>query len=299
MDEVEMTGLGLMTYFLGIEFHKSKMRLLMHQRRYTLEILKKYEMEHCNAVISPVEPMLQLSKNEDEEDVDPTKCRRLIGSLCYLCNTQPNLSFSVGIVSRIMERPKVSHIAAVKRILRYVKGSVSCRILFPTVDSGIKCNFLDFTEYNWCGDKDDRKPTAGYIFMFGAIPISWCSKKEMIVPPSSYEVEYIAVSLCACQIIWLMNLLEELCSSEDEAVTLLVDNFSAINPYKNPIAHGMSKHIEMRFYYFRELVRKERLRLGYCISKDQVADLLTKRVTNDVFKRLKICMGMVDSHHLN
>ena len=156
----------------------------------------------------------------------------------YLCNTRPDLAFSVGIASRFMERPKVSHLAAVKRILRYVKGTLGCGILFPASDTGQKCNLLGFTDSNWCGDKDDRKSTAGYIFMFGRTPISWCSKKEPVVALSSCETEYIAASLCACQAMWLMNLLKELSGNEGEATTLLVDNVSAINLAKNPIAHG-------------------------------------------------------------
>ena len=96
-----------------------------------------------------------------------------------------------------------------------------------------------------------------------------------------------------------MNLLEELGSSEGGAITLLVDNVFAINLAKNLIAHGRSKHIEMRFHYLRELVSDGRLRLGYCRSEDLVVDLLTKGVTNDVFKRLKKSMGMVDLHHVN
>lgn len=87
MKEFETTDLSLMTYFLGIEFYKSKSGLLMHQRRHVFKILKKFEIEHCNAAITPVEMRLQLVKNEDEQDVYPTQYRRLIGSLCYLCYT--------------------------------------------------------------------------------------------------------------------------------------------------------------------------------------------------------------------
>src|ERR1044072_6292203 len=103
----------------------------MHQRKYACETLKMFDMEHCNVVNSPMKPRLQLSKNEDEGDVNPTQHRRLIRSLRYLCNTRPDLAFSVGIVSRFMERPKVSHLAAVKRILHFIKGTLGCRILFP------------------------------------------------------------------------------------------------------------------------------------------------------------------------
>lgn len=199
---------------------------------------------------------------------------------------QPDLTFSVGYVSRFMVRPKVSHLTAIKIILRYVKGSVGYGILFPTADRDRKRNLLGFTNSNWCGDKDDRNPTTEYIFMFSKTPISWYLKNELAVTLSSYEVEYITASLCACQAVWLMNLLEKLGSSEGEVVTLSVDNVSAINLSKNPIAHEMSKHIEMRFHYLRELVSEGRLRLWYCMSEDQVVDLLTKGVINDVFKRL-------------
>ena len=298
MGEFEMSDLGSMKYFLGIEFQKTKLGLLMHQRRYAMEILKRCDMEHCNAATTPAEARLQLSKSEDEQDVDPTQYRRLIGSLRYLCNTRPDLAFSVGIASRFMERPKVSHLAAVKRILRYVKGTLGCGILFPASDMGKSCELLGYTDSNWCGDKDDRKSTAGYVFMFGGAPISWCSKKEPVVALSSCEAEYIAASLCACQAVWLVNLLRELDSNTRGAVLLLVDNVSAINLAKNPIAHGRSKHIEMRFHYLRDLVSSGQLRLSYCRSEEQVADLLTKAVTNDVFKRLVVRLGMKNIEHL-
>ncbi|XP_058742542.1 uncharacterized mitochondrial protein AtMg00810-like [Vicia villosa] len=138
MKEFEMSDLDIITYFLGVEFHKSKRGVLMHQRRYAIEILKKFDMEHCNVSITPVEPRLQLSKHEEEKNVDPTKYRRLIGSLYYLCNTRPDLAFSVGIASRFIERLKESHLAAVKRILRYVKGYIGSGIIFPALDTNIK-----------------------------------------------------------------------------------------------------------------------------------------------------------------
>ncbi|XP_058733585.1 uncharacterized mitochondrial protein AtMg00810-like [Vicia villosa] len=90
-------------------------------------------MEHCNSAITPCEARLQLFKSEDEQDVDPTQYRILIGSLRYLCNTRLDLAFSVGIANRFIERPKVFHMAAVKRILRYVKGTLGCGILFPAL----------------------------------------------------------------------------------------------------------------------------------------------------------------------
>ncbi|XP_050900785.1 secreted RxLR effector protein 161-like [Lathyrus oleraceus] len=164
---------------------------------------KAHELEDSNKRSS--EPMLQLSKSEHEQDVNPTQYRRLVRSLWYLCNTIPDLVFSVEIVSRFMERPNVCHLATIKRILRYVKGSISYEILFPATDNGRKCNLLIYTDFNWCSDKDDIKSTSGYIFMYRETPISWRLKKKPVVTFSSCEAEFIATSLCACQAVWFMN----------------------------------------------------------------------------------------------
>lgn len=118
----------------------------MHQRRYALENLKKFKMYHCNIDITHVEPRLQLSKNEHEQDVNPTQNRSLIGFLWYLCNTRPDLAFSVvEIVRKFMERPKVSPLAAIKRILRHVKCSIGYGILFSTTKKDRKGNLLGYT----------------------------------------------------------------------------------------------------------------------------------------------------------
>ncbi|PNX79093.1 putative copia-type polyprotein [Trifolium pratense] len=222
----EMTDLGHMTYFLGIEFLRNEQGILMHQTRYASEILKRFEMDKCNVALSPAEP-------------------------------RPDLAYSVGIVSRFMERPKHSHLIA------------------------------------------DRKSTAGYIFFYGGAPISWCSKKEPVVALSSCEAEYIAASLSTCQAIWLKNLIEEISQDKCETVTLKIDNVFAINLAKNPIAHVRSKHIELRFHYLRKQVNNGNLALIHCRSEEQVADLLTKAMTVQVFEKLRSVMGIEIVDNMN
>ncbi|GAU36961.1 hypothetical protein TSUD_57390 [Trifolium subterraneum] len=287
MREFEMTDLGHISYFLGIEFYKSSRGLLMHQRRYASEVLKRFEMDNCNHAITPSEPRLQLSKGKEEDEMDPTQYRRLIGSLRYLCNTKHDLAYSVGIVSRFMQKPKLSHLAAVKRILRYIRGTMDYGILFPSTDKGKRCKLIAYTNSSWCGDIEDRKSTAGYVFLLGGAPIAWSSKKESVVALSSCEAEYIAASLCACQAIWLANLIEEIMGEDHGVVKMRIDNISAINLAKNPVAHGKSKHIEMRFHYLREQVRNGRICVEHCKSEDQIADIMTKAVQTEIFKRIR------------
>ncbi|PNX60888.1 cationic amino acid transporter 1-like protein [Trifolium pratense] len=137
------------------------------------------------------------------------------------------------------------------------------------------------------------------MFFYGGSPISWCSKKEPVVALSSCEAEYIAASLSTCQAIWLKNLIEEISQDKCESVTLKIDNVSAINLAKNPIAHGRSKHIELRFHYLREQVSNGNLALMHCRSEEQVADLLTKAVTTQVFEKLRSEMGIETVDNMN
>ncbi|GAU30980.1 hypothetical protein TSUD_104940 [Trifolium subterraneum] len=298
MREFEMTDLGHISYFLGIEFQRTSEGLILHQKKYASEILKRFEMDQCNPALTPSEPRLQLSKESEEKDVDSTEYRRLIGSLRYLCNTRPAIAYSVGIVSRYMERPKTSHFSAAKRIFRYIKGTMDYRIVVRKPDKK-SLDLIGYTDSNWCGDKDDRKSTAGYVFLYGGAPISWCSRKEPVVALSTCEAEYIAASLSACQGVWLSNLIDEISNVKCDSVILKVNNMSAINLAKNPIAHGRSKHIELRFHYLREQVGNGKLKLEHCRTDLQVADVLTKAVTVETFVRLRNLMCVKSLENMN
>jgi hypothetical protein len=156
----------------------------------------------------------------------------------------------------------------------------------------MKCKLTAYTDSSWCGDIDDRKSTAGYVFLLGGALVAWCSRKESVVALSSCEAEYIAASLCACQAAWMENLIDEIMGENHGAIEMNIDNMSAINLAKNPVSHGKSKHIEMRFHYLREQVNNGKLVLKHCRSEDQIADIMTKAVQTDVFKRLRNMIGL-------
>jgi hypothetical protein len=137
------------------------------------------------------------------------------------------------------------------------------------------------------------------VFYYGGAPIPWCLKKEPVVALSSCEAEYIAASLSTCQAIWLKNLIEEISQAKIESVKLRIDNVSAINLAKNPIAHGRIKHIELRFHYLREQVNNGNLTLEHYRSEDQFADLFTKAVTVKVFQKLRDQMGIESVRNMN
>lgn len=122
--ESEMIDLGALSYFLGLEFKELKEGIIMHQKKYISEVLKKYNMSNCNFAATPVDTNAKLQKGEHENGVDATLFKSLVGSLRYICNSRPDISFGVGLVSRFMDDPRHSHWIAAKRILRYLKGTL-------------------------------------------------------------------------------------------------------------------------------------------------------------------------------
>jgi len=172
LDEFEMSDIGELNYFLGIEFTKIKHGIIMHQTKYTQDLLKRFRMENSNPAITPAEAGLKLESAPDEEFVNATDYRRIVGSLRYLCNSIPDLSFSVGLISRHMQDPKESHMCAAKRILRYLQGTIGSGILFPHGKADSELQLVGYSDSDWCGDRSDRKSTAGYIFFLGGAPIS-------------------------------------------------------------------------------------------------------------------------------
>ena len=135
----------------------------------------------CNFAITPTETGIKLQIDENEKEVDPTLYKQIVGSLRYICNTRPGIAYCVRLISRFMEKPKTPHFLVAKRILRYAKGTLDLVILYPYRQKSIEGEVFGYSDSNWCGDKDDRKSTTGYVFKFGTSPIFWCSKKQSVV----------------------------------------------------------------------------------------------------------------------
>ncbi|XP_073223556.1 secreted RxLR effector protein 161-like [Cicer arietinum] len=137
-------------------------------------------MQECNGSSTPSESGLVMSKEGYDELIDPTTFKQIVGSLRYLCDTRPDISYSVGLISRYMEKPRTSHYMVAKRILRYIKETIELGILYSTKLNEDQAELIGFNDVDWCGDMDDRMSTTSYVFTIDNSPISWCSKKQSI-----------------------------------------------------------------------------------------------------------------------
>lgn len=136
--EFEMSDLGRLTYYLGIEVIQHQGGITLSQRNYALKILEEVGMPNCNLTHTPMDSAVKLSKSESERSIDATSYRRNIGCLRYLLHTRPDLSYCVGVLSRYMQDPKESHGAAMKQCLRYLKGTTSYGLTFKNTTAATR-----------------------------------------------------------------------------------------------------------------------------------------------------------------
>jgi hypothetical protein len=123
--EFKMSDLGPLSFYLGIEVHQSRGVITLSQGAYVAKILEKAGLTSCNPCTTPMDPKNKLSRNNSAPEIDVTTYRSLVGSLRYLVNTRPDLAYSVGFVSRFLEKPTEEYLVVVKRIIRYVAGTLN------------------------------------------------------------------------------------------------------------------------------------------------------------------------------
>ncbi|CAI0444726.1 unnamed protein product [Linum tenue] len=206
--------------------------------------------------------------------------------------------FSVCLLSRYMETPTKQHLLAVKRVLRYLKGTTTHGIWYKRLKE--EDYLIGYTDSDYAGDMDDRKSTSGYVFFLAGGTNSWGSKKQPVVTLSTTEAEFVAASYCATQCVWLQRLLGQMGWKEGvkECTSILCDNSSAIKLSKNPVLHWRSKHIDVRFHFLRELVRDGAIELQHCGTTEQIADIMTKPLKLDAFQLLRSRLGIIDEADL-
>ncbi|XP_014522926.1 uncharacterized protein LOC106779347 [Vigna radiata var. radiata] len=285
--EYDMTDLGRLSYFLGLEFTETTSEVFLHQKRYVSEVLKRFNMMNCNSTTVLMTANLKLTEHKEEKSVDASLYKQIMGSLRYICNSRPDISYRVGILSRYMSEPKQTHLLAAKHILRYLKGTINYSLMFTRMTNNIGSTLEVWCDSDWSGYQIDRRSTFGYFVKFAGAPISWCSKKQSVVTLSSCEAEYMASAETTCQCLWLEALLKDLKIECRIPIQLMVDNKSAINLSKNQVFHGRSKHIGTKFHFLKNLVNQGRIELLHCLTDVQIADIFTKALRFNRFEALR------------
>lgn len=275
--------------FLGIEIEKNNDCIFIHQAAYAKKVLNKFRMFDCNPVSIPADTSKILCSNQTEEVGYPY--REAVGSLMYLAiGTRPDISFAVGNASRFLEKPESTHVNAVKRIFKYIKGTINYGILY---DGKFGINFHGYSDADHGGDIETRRSTTGYAFVLGSGIISWCSERQKCVSISTTEAEYVAASQAVKELVWLKRLLQEIVSTKQEIPFFYMDNESAMRLAKNPEYHKRTKHIDIRFHFIREKVIEKCFLLKHVSTKDQLADVFTKALPRERFQEIRKKLNII------
>nr|GEY92491.1 hypothetical protein [Tanacetum cinerariifolium] len=197
----EMSMMGEMKFFLGLQVHQFSNRIFINQSKYTLDILKRFRMENYDTVPTPMVEQAKLKLDLVGKPVDHTDYRSIIGSLVYVTSSRPDIIFATCMCARYQANPNEHHVSIIKRIFCYLKRTINLGIWYPK-DSG-----FDLTAYSdayHAGCHLDRKSTPGSVQFLGDKLVCWSSKKQNCVSIFTAESEYVAVSSCCAQVLWML-----------------------------------------------------------------------------------------------
>ncbi|CAL2254853.1 unnamed protein product [Prunus armeniaca] len=289
MEHYEMTDLGVLHHFLGMGVIQSKQSIFLHQKKYGQKLVEKFGLKDCKIVATPLAMNEKLSKNDGSEAADEGEYRQIVGSLLYLTATRPDIMFAASLLARFMHNPTKKHMGTVKRVLRYIQGTIDFGIVF---EKGKEITLIGYCDSDWAGSEDDMRSTSGYAFTMGSGVFSWASIKQNTVALSTAEAEYISAAEATSQAKWLRFVLEDFGEEQIEGTQIMCDNTSAIAMAKNPVFHQKSRHINRKFHFIREAIQAKEIELVYCRTEEQIADILTKALPKDRFAYLRELLGV-------
>jgi hypothetical protein len=295
----KMTDGGEISDLLGVQITRDRTKRIinLYQESYILKLLNRFNMDECNSMPTPMSSVDKLSKDlspktEDEKlEMKNIPYREAVGSLMYLMiSSRPDIAYAMGAVSRYLDCPGKQHWHAVKRIMRYIKGTSNYCLQLGGTHNEI--SILGYTDADYGGDTDTGKSTSGYVFKIGHGVISWMSKKQPTVACSTTEAEYIALWEGAKHTYWLRTLLMELGYLQTKPTIINEDNQGCLTIAKYPKINARTKHINIKFHYIRELIANKDIEVVDCRSEKMLADTMTKPLDKILFQKFRNELGI-------
>ncbi|KAH9766027.1 Integrase catalytic domain-containing protein [Citrus sinensis] len=264
---------------------------------YLKKILRRFNMQDCKSISTPLPVNFKLSSSMcPSNEAERKKMSRVpyasaVGSLMFamIC-TRPDIAQAVGAVSRYMANPGGEHWIAVKRILRYIRGTSDVALCYGGSEFTVK----GYVDSDFAGDLDKRKSTTGYVFTFAGAAVSWVSKLQTVVALSTTEAEYMAATQACKEAIWIQRLLEEL-GHKQQKIPVFCDSQSALHIARNPAFHSRTKHIGVQYHFVREVVEDGSVDLQKIHTKENLADVLTKPINTDKFVWSRSSCGLAET----
>jgi hypothetical protein len=280
----KLRDLGPTSFLLGVQIDRERPARTLHhsQRQYTLDLLDRFGFADCSPVSKLLDPGSRLDMSqcpqtpEDDEFMRDKPYVSAVGALMYLAiATRPDIAHAVSVLCRFMSKPGPAHWKAAKHLFRYLRGSVDYRLTYAPDPSSTQL-FTTYSDADHGGNPDNGRSTSAYVVKMGTGAVSWMSRLQSIVALSTTEAEFSSAVSAGQEIVWMRSFLGELGYAFDAPSLLLVDNQSAIQVVRNPEHHGRMKHLDLRFFWLRDMVNSGAIAMRYIPTADMAADLLTK-----------------------
>ena len=311
----KMTDEGSLEFILGIKVRRNRPQraIYLSNDHYTTALLNDFNMLTCNAVSTPMD-CLTVSSADCPTPQSPewlrmqtVPYRQCVGRLTYLSRTsRPDLAYSVSVVNRFLHNPGEKHWNAVKRIMKYLKGTAATELCLQPLNFTSHITTCDRTspvngplrlsgntDADWGGHTDTSRSTSGYGFFLGNSLISWAAKAQTTTATSSTYAEYIAAYHAATECIWLRSFLSALKMLPPQATTVYCDNMPTIEIARFHMITPRTKHFDTKYHYLREQIECGAISLEHCPGKDNVADLFTKPLAKNKFRNFAKELGLV------
>ncbi|GKD80501.1 retrovirus-related pol polyprotein from transposon TNT 1-94 [Tanacetum coccineum] len=247
----EMSLMGEMKFFLGLQIQQSPRGIFINQAKYALEILKKHGMDKYDSVGTPMATKPKLDADLSGKLVDQTDYHSKIESLMYLTSSRPHIVQAVCYCVRYQARPTEKHLKEVKRIFRYLKGTINMGLGYP---KHFDFELTAFSDADHAGCLDTRKSTSGGIQFLSDKLVKWMSKKQDCIAISTAKAEYVALSASCAQVMWMRTHLKDYGFNYNK-IPLYCDSQSAIAISCNPVQHSRTKHIHTRYHFIKNRLK--------------------------------------------
>ncbi|KAJ0677880.1 putative RNA-directed DNA polymerase [Helianthus annuus] len=287
-DKFEMSAMGEMNFFLGLQVQQTESGIFIHQTKYVGDILSRFQMSDATPIGTPLPTNHGITPDLKGEPVSPSYYRAMIGSLMYLTASRPDIMYPTCLLARYQVNPKASHLAAVKRIFRYLKAYPDTGLWYPRDNN---FDLIAFSDSDFGGCKIDGKSTTAGCQFLGNRLVTWQCKKQTCVATSTCEAEYIAASSCCSQVLWIQQQLRDY-GFEFLSTPIYVDNSAALDITRNPVQHSKTKHIEIKYHFIRDCFEKRLIDVVKVHTDDQRADLFTKAFDKSRFDFLLLVNGI-------
>lgn len=270
-------------------------KLFLDQQMYIEEVLKRFNMENSKPVATPIDPGMKLDRSmcpktqEEVEEMKKVPFKEAVGSLLYAAQaTRPDIAFAVNLVSQFSMNPGRQHWEAVKRIMRYLRGTSDAKLTYTKEGDP---QLTGYTDADWGGDPDTRKSTTGYVFKKMGGAISWSVKRQQCVALSSCEAEFIALSRTTQEALWWQQLTQQI--NHEQSIPIFCDNQSAICMTRNDGCNPRTKHVSIRYQFVKDVVEKGDIKLHYIPTHQHPADGFTKALAKQKHTQFRMLTGIV------